>query len=92
MPGSSTSSSGSSRAARAAAGTADGDSLGTAPGGTGSAGPKPTGRRWGELHGQLRSQILQASPASYRGEYAHQIEQHFRILAEPPGDLICPSP
>ncbi len=40
-----------------------------------------TGRRWGELPGHLRSEILQMSQGRYRNDYARLIQLYFREIA-----------
>jgi len=40
-----------------------------------------TGRRWGELPGHLRSEILQMSQGRYRDDYARLIQLYFREIA-----------
>jgi len=40
-----------------------------------------TGRRWGELPGHLRTEILQMSQGRYRDEYARLIQLYFREIA-----------
>jgi hypothetical protein len=45
-----------------------------------------TGRKWGELPGHLRSEILQMTQGRYRDDYARLIRLYFReIAAEPTG-------
>jgi hypothetical protein len=40
-----------------------------------------TGRRWGELPGHLRTEILQMSQGRYRDDYARLIQLYFREIA-----------
>ena len=42
---------------------------------------KKTGRRWGELPGHLRTEILQLSKGRYRDDYARLIQLYFREIA-----------
>lgn len=42
---------------------------------------KKTGRKWGELPGHLRSEILQMSQGRYRDDYARLIQLYFREIA-----------
>ena len=42
---------------------------------------KKTGRRWGELPGHLRTEILQLSRGRYRDDYARLIQLYFREIA-----------
>jgi hypothetical protein len=43
-----------------------------------------TGRRWGELPGHLRTEILQMSQGRYRDDYARLIQLYFREIAAAP--------
>jgi hypothetical protein len=43
-----------------------------------------TGRRWGELPGHLRTEILQLSRGQYREDYARLIQLYFREIAADP--------
>jgi hypothetical protein len=42
---------------------------------------KKTGRKWGELPGHLRTEILQLSKGRYRDDYARLIQLYFREIA-----------
>jgi hypothetical protein len=42
---------------------------------------RKTGRKWGELPGHLRSEILQMSQGRYRDDYARLIQLYFREIA-----------
>jgi hypothetical protein len=42
---------------------------------------KQTGRKWGELPGHLRTEILQMSQSRYRDDYARLIQLYFREIA-----------
>src|SRR5438270_13664333 len=51
-----------------------------------------TGRRWGELPGHLRTEILQMTRGRYRDDYARLIQLYFQEIAaganaggDPPG-------
>ncbi|MHC5544256.1 hypothetical protein ACYOEI_39010, partial [Singulisphaera rosea] len=40
-----------------------------------------SGRKWGELPGHLRSEILQMSNGRYRDDYSRLIQLYFREIA-----------
>jgi hypothetical protein len=40
-----------------------------------------TGRKWGELPGHLRTEILQMSQGRYRDDYARLIQLYYREIA-----------
>jgi hypothetical protein len=42
---------------------------------------RTTGRRWGELPGHLRSELLQMSQGRYRDDYARLIQLYYREIA-----------
>ena len=42
---------------------------------------RKTGRKWGELPGHLRNEILQMQAGRYRDEYARVIQLYFREIA-----------
>jgi hypothetical protein len=49
-----------------------------------------SGRRWGELPGHLRTEILQMSQGRYRDDYARLIQLYFREIAAD-GEPATPS-
>ena len=51
---------------------------------------KKTGRRWGELPGHLRTEILQLSKGRYRDDYARLIQLYFREIAVDAGQSAKP--
>lgn len=51
---------------------------------------KKTGRRWGELPGHLRTEILQLSQGRYRDDYARLIQLYFREIAVDAGQDAKP--
>ena len=51
---------------------------------------KKTGRRWGELPGHLRTEILQLSKGRYRDDYARLIQLYFREIAADAGKAEKP--
>ena len=47
-----------------------------------------SGRRWGELPGHLKNEILQMSQGRYRDDYARLIQLYFREIGGAPTDVV----